>query len=48
MKGYNRFFEINENNELVMSCKGPVGASHFVFTVPAGYKPAPSMPDSNV
>lgn len=45
MKGYNRFLEINENNELVMSCKGLVGESHFVFSVPEGYKPGRSIPE---
>jgi 3'-phosphoadenosine 5'-phosphosulfate sulfotransferase (PAPS reductase)/FAD synthetase len=45
LKGYNTFFEINENNELVMSCKGPVGESHFVFSVPEGYEPGYFMPD---
>ncbi|MGE7828852.1 phosphoadenosine phosphosulfate reductase family protein [Paenibacillus sp. NPDC093718] len=38
-------FEINDNNELVMSCKGPVGESHFVFSVPEGYTPSDHMPN---
>jgi 3'-phosphoadenosine 5'-phosphosulfate sulfotransferase (PAPS reductase)/FAD synthetase len=45
LKDYNAFFEITDANELVMSCKGPVGESHFVFTVPEGYTPMGAMPD---
>ncbi|MEN1990796.1 phosphoadenosine phosphosulfate reductase family protein [Paenibacillus hubeiensis] len=38
-------FEINENNELVLSCKGPVGESHFRFSAPLGYTPSNQMPE---
>jgi 3'-phosphoadenosine 5'-phosphosulfate sulfotransferase (PAPS reductase)/FAD synthetase len=37
-------FEINEENELVISCKGPVGETHFEFSVPAGYSTSERMP----
>jgi 3'-phosphoadenosine 5'-phosphosulfate sulfotransferase (PAPS reductase)/FAD synthetase len=38
-------FNINENNELVMGCKGPVGESYFEFTVPENYTPSSHMPN---
>lgn len=47
MKQSMAMFEINENNELIMSCKGPVGESHFQFSVPFVYKPTNHMPQLN-
>ncbi|WP_457195881.1 phosphoadenosine phosphosulfate reductase domain-containing protein [Paenibacillus polymyxa] len=38
-------FEINEQNELIMTCRGPAGESHFIFSVPSGYSPSEGMPD---
>lgn len=37
-------FEINENNELVVSCKG-MGESYYSFSVPKGYMPRRAMPN---
>lgn len=36
-------FEINEQNELVVSCKG-TGEGYFTFTPPPQYKPSEAMP----
>lgn len=42
--GKQALFEINDQNELVMSCKG-FGESHYVFSVPEGYNPSKKMPE---
>ena len=38
-------FTINENNELVVSCRGLGGESYFEFAVPPSYTPSDRMPE---
>ncbi|KOS00326.1 phosphoadenosine phosphosulfate reductase family protein [Paenibacillus polymyxa] len=45
MKIQHAFFEIDKQNELITSCKGPIGESHFIFSVPSGCRPTEVMPD---